>query len=171
MTKRRFVLPLLLILLLVHSPQPAYACSCGWVDAKEHLSADYTKRALIGRVIDIQIVDSEAISVSSLDVTFAVQRVLKGDKAKEITIRTIDSGGLCGYHFVLDERYLVFLGENNWTGLCSGNVENPSSLLIAQLDNRYMALLLTAALATIVILVLVARRILRTRRVTQATLS
>lgn len=120
----------------------AHACSCIYdpnlTDEQrllEKFNREHNQLVFVGNVTAIEAYQPDSDVVSSADpiyVTFAVETVYKGAIAPEITLTTERSGASCGYHFAVDNTYLVFAGDDyqdgSWnSSLCSGNIENPTT--------------------------------------------
>ena len=110
----------------------AFACSC-IVDTIEN------KLNMADVVFTGQVVSVEQYK-EYYDVTFEVGKVYKGDFTVNKTVRTHQSSATCGYHFDLNEDYLVFANNDDDvlnTGLCSGtNLLNYSKMDIDYLEQQ-----------------------------------
>ena len=102
---------------------PAYACSCAQVPLPAQVAA--------ADVLVVGEVDSLGSADRSLEVTIAVEQVVRGDVEGDTTqIRTADSGAACGLDFLeVGQRYAFFAArataagsadEPAVAGLCGG---------------------------------------------------
>ena len=74
-----------------------------------------------GRVDKIEYVEAPAPEYSHYRVTFAVDQVLRGNRASQLVIKTARSGASCGYDFREGEWYVVYGYSQRgaiWTGRC-----------------------------------------------------
>lgn len=143
---RWLVVVVILLSQLVYGVAPSYACSCvsdpNLTEAEQLLQnfgRDYHKLVFVGTVQWQTQPPFWAIHrTGSTDVEFAVETVYKGRVTQRFTLSTADQGSACGYDFALGKRYLVFVGDDfhggSWnSGLCSGNVLEPSADLLSHL--------------------------------------
>jgi hypothetical protein len=103
--------------LIVFKPITSYACSCMPAPPVEeefkNVSAVFS-----GKVVDI----TEESGMDPIKVTFQVDRIWKGISETEVSVFTGRDSAGCGYHFEVDESYLIYATETEGkltTGLCS----------------------------------------------------
>jgi hypothetical protein len=123
-TRSRLTLFVFLLVLPVLSitTAPVYACSCAPppppAEALEQATAVFA-----GTVTHIDVPGGDVISTADpVAVTFAVETVWKGPVEPILLVTTARSSISCGYHFDLNQSYLVYAygSEGNLeTGLCS----------------------------------------------------
>ena len=138
----------LLLLLMMMYPGRVSACSCAYDPnlteterALENLRRTHHEIVFVGEVAGIEHHPQSTVGNSMGDavyITFAVQTVYKGNVAPDFTLTTSIQESACGYDFVRNETYLVFVGDDfkdgSWnSGLCSGNQLNPPASLLAVL--------------------------------------
>jgi hypothetical protein len=105
----------LLLLVLAPSPvaaRPAWACSC----AADFDPLERAEVAFVGVADDV---DPDWFG-NEVEVSFAVESVLKGDAGESVTLVTMKDSASCGYGFVEGGRYRVYAsGGETWS--CDGN--------------------------------------------------
>ncbi|MYE55129.1 MAG: hypothetical protein F4X34_08050 [Chloroflexi bacterium] len=108
----------LVLLLLYLDTSRIYACSC--IPPKPPLEALARADAVFsGHVVSMK--EPRGWWVSSTDpitVEFRVDAVWKGKIYETMFIKTAWSSASCGFEFVLDEQYIVYVREG-WVSLCS----------------------------------------------------
>jgi len=125
---KRLLLPFSAVALagvVLSTAQPAYACSCAALTPVDAVaSADVVA---IGKVVRLTTADAESLPPDE-DATVLVERYLKGDGLREITVDDPPSSASCGIFEAesLGQRYLLFLtGDASpfETNLCSRSTE------------------------------------------------
>lgn len=114
--------PLVLVLLAAAAmPQSAVGCCISSFD-KEY-TAQQATLVFTGVVtsVDGELFGMTCSTGAAVLVTFAVERVYKGEARRTTTIRT-SSPATCGYAFRSGRRYTVF-AQDGMTTSCFGNVE------------------------------------------------
>lgn len=140
------------LLATIWRPIPVFACSCAYdptlTDA-ERVSADFARDfneiVFVGTVQKTKLARTNPLlwrSDAPVYVTFTVERVYKGNVGEEFTLSTAMDSASCGYAFYEEKRYLVFVGDlfgdgSLDSGLCSGNVEEPTAVLLNTLGEGY----------------------------------
>jgi hypothetical protein len=127
-------LSLVLTLLL---PASAWACSCVPPGSPEEEAAR-ADHVFVGNVVAMRPIETlswwkrflirvglaepEPEGPPEYTVVLREVEAFKGARAGEFTVRTTDSGGLCGYPFKAGERYVVYGQEHRgapYAGICS----------------------------------------------------
>lgn len=108
MRRKRFVLPLCLVILFVFmlKPIPTAACSCAMMPSPEEGFSN-AQAVFSGEVIDIK-ENNGLLGGYGKTVLFAVKETWKGTNDAEVAITTGDGGGDCGVAFVVGQKYLVY---------------------------------------------------------------
>lgn len=142
----------ILALGLLWKPQTAAACSCAYDPnlteeerIKENFDREYNEIIFVGEVKsedDLIQRDTGYESQSDVEIIFTVDTLYKGDAPEKLSVFTSSQGSACGISFKKNTPYLVFVGDfykdgTMNTGLCSGNVQNPSPELLAVLGSGY----------------------------------
>lgn len=109
-------------LVLLALPAAAEACTCvGPRDPKA--AASNASVVFAGRVASSRIVKGRF--GPDRVITFAVERVWKGERQPQLTVSTAADEGMCGYPFEEGRTYLVFAARDErgrlGTSLCSGS--------------------------------------------------
>lgn len=146
-------LALLLALLL---PSAAWACSCIPPGSPEE-EATRADHVFVGDVVSVRPIETISwwrrllIRIGLAEeapegppeyaVSFRDVDAFKGARVAGFTVRTTDSGGLCGYPFRTGQRYVVYAREHRgvpYAGICSltGPAESPRSGLAWLRANR-----------------------------------
>jgi hypothetical protein len=116
------VLLLLLVPILSGSPAPVFACSCAPPPPPTEALAQATA-VFAGTVTHIDVPGGDIISTADpMAVTFQVETVWKGPVEPTLLVTTARDSASCGYHFDLNQRYLVYAygSERSLeTNLCS----------------------------------------------------
>ena len=145
---KRFFLCLVLILGVLIFPRRAFACSCiGYPTEKLHVLSNLENEAygavFVGTVSDKKYFPGVVHRTADpVHVTFDVSTTYKGKLPERFTVVTAVNEMSCGYSgFKKHSEYLVFAYTNlkgQWdTGLCSGNVQMPSSEILSLLEAGY----------------------------------
>ena len=88
---------------LAYAPE-ARACSCMRLTPSEGFTSSYA--VFTGEVTNIE--KNTSTRFGGLEVTLRVQKMWKGDPAKEIEVHTAGSSAACGYPFAKGTTYLVY---------------------------------------------------------------
>lgn len=129
--------PVLVFFVAVLLPWAAHACSCIPPGSPEEEAAR-ADHVFVGDVVSVRpietlswwrrfsirigLTDPEPEGPPEYTVSFRDVQAFKGARAGEFTVRTTDSGGLCGYPFKAGERYVVYAREHRgapYAGICS----------------------------------------------------
>lgn len=135
-------------LLLGRTQSPLYACTCGYptypgkTEIRNNFAREHNEIVFVGKVLTIEKKEIGHSREVGVYVTFAVNTIWKGDIPAEFALITSSSEASCGYTFQKDTTYLVFVGDmysyGIWnSGLCSGNVEQPTQRLLSALGDGY----------------------------------
>jgi hypothetical protein len=96
------------------APSQAAACSCMQQSPED---AEASADAIFeGRVVTLQ-PPAEGDQQSPVQVTVRVTQQWKGVDAEEVELTTAANSAMCGYHFELDQVYLIYATENEDGGL------------------------------------------------------
>jgi hypothetical protein len=114
-------------MVVVSSVPPVFSCSC--IELPDDPIASILRRydvvflgKVIGRRTHIEPTKFAEYYTEYIDFDFAVLKGWKGADRPSIVVRTIASGGMCGYPFAENEVFLVFAYGGKWpvsTNLCS----------------------------------------------------
>lgn len=126
---KRLLLPCAIVVaaasVLISAARPAHACSCAAITPAQAVAgADVVA---IGKVVRLTTAEAESLSPDE-DATVLVERYLKGDGPREISVDDPPSSASCGIFEAesLGKRYLLFLtGDASpfETNLCSRSTE------------------------------------------------
>jgi len=117
------LLSVFLVATFVGAPIQATACTC----TAPSLVDSWNSSALIfvGTVSEMTVITSGTLSGFTI-VTFAPTKIWKGEvDTASARVLNPNHDGLCGYHFVLGEQYLVYadmsVGNDGWlrTSICT----------------------------------------------------
>lgn len=99
---------IILIAIILSCYKSSYCCTCGGKIGKQS-----AKRVFAGEVTNIK--TSKGYSY----VTFKIHNTLKGFSSKKVTIKTLAHSASCGFHFILNQKYMVYSGQKRTVNLCS----------------------------------------------------
>lgn len=109
--------------IVVLSPSVGLPCSCLPSSAREAFA--HATQVFSGHVMafeDPYAKDVIQDSLSPVTITFAVERVWKGDVGSTVRVQTARGGESCGFAFRTGEQYLVY-AYNSGVSLCSRTTE------------------------------------------------
>ena len=115
----------------------AIACSCAPSPGVAESLKD-SAAVFAGKVLSISPSgDDPEAAMSGFKITFAVEKSWKGIRTEKVVIATSPGGGMCGYHFEKEGRYLVYASGDKElsTGICSRTAPlDEAAGDVAQLD-------------------------------------
>lgn len=112
--------------LLLGSAPAVYACTClpPGTPTEERDASDLVFSGKVVRIDTVMVDIGGGMMYPWLNVAFRVDRTWKGSDSSAVEILTAVNSGLCGYHFEVGERYLVYanvFGDYNMpeTSICT----------------------------------------------------
>ena len=125
MISKRSFLAALLVAGLAVSPRTAGACSCTGEPSFD-LAVSSSRQIFRGTVLDVRSAEPEHSYM--VWATLVVERAWKGTPGDTTSILTGQDDGICGFHFVPGETYLVYAqaygaGDIMFTHSCSRSHE------------------------------------------------
>ena len=120
-------LAFIIILLFLTTPRVPIACSCAPVTPKEAFdaSACVFDGVVIGSTEIGEFREGKMRLGSTVQYTFEVSKIWKGEVADTLRILTSKYPESCGVRFNVGDRYIVYAYRPNislFTSLCSGNM-------------------------------------------------
>jgi hypothetical protein len=110
----------LLIVLLLMNVIPALACSCIRSEFSKK-DVDNASYILKGEVLEVHLDKERRQKV----IKFRVDRKFKGETDNIVEVRTASNGAACGLYVLKDDKWLLFVYENEGkmsVGLCAKNI-------------------------------------------------
>jgi hypothetical protein len=121
--KKAIYISLALAIFVLASAKSSYACSCiaSPAPVKEQIRGafSYADAVFSGEVVEIKESPAEK---DTLLVKFKVAKSWKGNDQPELTIKTARDSAMCGYNFMVGQKYLVYAsgaGDALSTNNCS----------------------------------------------------
>ena len=110
----------LFILIALIASNSVCACSCLQFDLLDRFND--SESVFIAKLSAAKVVTpSDKKEWPYVEGTFKVTNIFKGSPAEKVILQTGTGGGDCGIQMSVTRKYIIFMGNNEYIGICGGS--------------------------------------------------